>query len=1291
MKRVLMKNSLRFIFGLLFFIFAFSSCSQFIKESEEEQIDVKSISLSSSSLELNAGAIQHLSLSINPSNAQKSIIPKWTFDNSYISLDGNSFGATIKALHEGTTYVKCEIQGISATCLLTINGNIEEIEDKTQYIYSNFSVIEVEPGESKNISVSLFNGSSDDLENFEWSIEDNSVASIDFSRNNCLISAKKNGTTILTAKHPNCAYPYSLIIFSHSDSKLPSYISTLSNVVFVNANEVSSKTIDFNVENPISSFSNNKFTFEDTSDEKSKGCFSFTTVNNQVVITPIKNGLGRFTVHNEECEYDLDILVKVKVSADNVYLSTSTSTLIVDGSDETFSISASVEGYSSGIVDSSLYKWEIDENYKTTKPVNLLCDWYQNENTVSIKGKMNGVFKMKVSHPLSTFSKTVMVVLKNQDGNKIDASMYITTNSNFVSTKVGSEESVVEVRLFGGKNGDENGFVWSVSQNDEIIDVLTSTGVVSSRAAATDIETYAYGTIHIEPKKKGTATIYVGHEKCLYETEILVKVYSADALLSNPITIDWDSTSPYISLVNGKTKDVTVQLNNASISEESKIEWTSSDSSKVSILSSGKNAVLTACGFGQNQTYITIKHPKAINEKRILVLTADTEEELSSMKAIFSQNTYIRLNENKTATLSLETLGFTEEELGQISWTSSNSSVCVIDSFPNGANDHRSVKISGIRAGHSTVKASFENCKDVIFDIVVLSEDESVEVINDPYLTTSKNAIVIPNKNGGTEKLSVVGVNMSDSDLSKTTWNEFSSSLLQVTGNGSICSITAQGFEGKTKVKAKNPKSMNELSFDVKIGSYYEYTDNIFPYIVSDNDTYSGLIGSVKNIGFYVENSDSVGKWNFSITQGNENAEIVSFTDGKQVVCSVNLLKRGQAILKVSNSLTESVTGSKEILLIIADTLEELSESLYMTTEKNVLTLGNDESTTVSISIPNAKTNISNGFHWSSSNDVISIFENGNTAVLTAKKVGTSKITVSNDSCDYPLSIIVTVVDLSDVSINPYIVCDSVVTVKVGDDYREIIADLVGGTKRDFSNFSWNIEKGSDVIEIFGENETCKIKGKKEGTALISISHQKSLLSRNILVICDKKDETNYYISPSESVVYLSLEDEPKTITADLVNGGESDIYDFSWKLSNESEYGIIDIIPAQNSCVIKPLSTGTANIILSHSKSKTSKTIVVTVTQFTSLNFETSYVTVKKGKSIPVNLQVPTSSFETIVKYSSSNQNIMKIGLGSTNNICVVEGISEGNAVLTATLYSKSNNKILGTCQTFVYVEEDE
>ena len=329
-----------------------------------------------------------------------------------------------------------------------------------------------------------------------------------------------------------------------------------------------------------------------------------------------------------------------------------------------------------------------------------------------------------------------------------------------------------------------------------------------------------------------------------------------------------------------------------------------------------------------------------------------------------------------------------------------------------------------------------------------MPEGEEVGVVTSKYLTTTKNAVVISTV-GDTTNLSVTGVNISDSDMaSYTNWQVEDTSIATIVGNGSSAVVTAVS-EGKTRVNVTNAVSENSINIEIKVGALYKWADDFYVYITTEEDTVTMVKGETKTIGAALENSTAKNGFNWSVTG---KSGIIEATGNIAGTCFIEALEAGMTELTIRNT---NADFEKTVLVVVANTPEELADIMYLTTSQNVVTIGETYNETVNVSIANAKTNIIDGYHWSSSDSsIIKVVESGNTAVFYGISQGTAKITVTNDYCDYPLEIIANCVDPILASANPYITCQNIVTLTVGDSATTLTADLVGGTESDYANFT---------------------------------------------------------------------------------------------------------------------------------------------------------------------------------------------------------------------------------------------
>ena len=1259
----------------------FASCSFFssVEESFSEKdynSEITNVTFSVNTLTVNTGESEMLKLTLSPSSNQGKCNVSWEYDDAFISAKTDNFGAIITGKKSGTTYIKAKCNGIVATCLISVISSGDEASENP-YIYSNYSVIQLMPNNTMVVTASLYGGSIADMEDFTWEIKDSSIASIAPSRNNCIIEAHKPGSTQLVARHPNAEYDYSFVVYVYTDKLTETYITTDYNVMTINKNDTASKMLAVDLVNPVNAAYKNGFSWH-FADEASKEIIQLNANLNTAEVIPLKNGIAKIIVKHENSQYDLSIIVRVSTIVKNTYISLSQSTVVLVGSDTPYTVTASLENYD-GVVNPDSFEWDIPVEASS------LAECTHFGNSLRIQGKKNGTFKVKVSHELSEFSRTLLVVLQNQIGSAIDSSMYITTDQNYVQTQVGREPTTVNVRLIGGIAGEddvgENTFSWYIKngRDNGIVEVQEVTGYVkdlNARSAVSSGESCPAKLV-IKPLKAGELTIVVTHPRCLYDTEINVKVYSESALV-NPKTITTQDS--VIRLLNGGTKEITATLRNKDEGDENKIEWSSADSSKVTVSpASGQTTLVTACGSGSSQTYITAHLDGAVSDKKILVLQAATEEELSSMKGIFADSTYLRIAADEVKTLSVEQFGLSSSD--RVTWSSSKSGICMV----NGDSSSpycTSAKVTGISEGSAVITASVGGSSaPVEFNVTVLKAGESSEIFDENvgYLTTNLNALVIE-KEGDSATLNVNGVNISAADMSLyTTWSM--TDVEGVSGEpvfslygspGPSVHLTANK-PGKSSIKVSNKMSMNSLSINAKCGELYEWNDDYIVYITAENDVVNMMNGESKTIGCSLVNTTQTGSFSWSVTEGSDKIEITGLTSG---TCNIKSLQPGQAIITVSNVLAGEIT--KEILVNVANSEEELKGFKYLTTTQNVVSVGESSNVTVNVEIKNSDSNIISGYSWrSSNNDIATVSGSGNIAVVYGKKEGSAKIIVENyEHCSYPLEIIVNVVDPVAAKQDPYISCNNIVTCTVDGELANVVAELIGGTESDNTGFSWSIADSS-VARLNYSNNEAQIKALKEGVTQVMVSHPRASVARSILVICEPKIVTNCYISLTESIIKMSPSDESKTITATLVNGDANDMYDFKWWADS---YDKINMNYTGASCLIEPISSGTVNIHCSHPKAATQKDIVLYISNYSDFAFASKSIEIETGKDTFINMEVPATGVDCEVSYKSSD-NSLCTAFGNSS-VCTLhpgtlpQGYESYTCTITATLQTKSGAK---------------
>jgi hypothetical protein len=652
------------------------------------------------------------------------------------------------------------------------------------------------------------------------------------------------------------------------------------------------------------------------------------------------------------------------------------------------------------------------------------------------------------------------------------------------------------------------------------------------------------------------------------------------------------------------------------------------------------------------------------------------------MKGFYADQTYFRINENGTADLTLNPFGLAASDLPNITWHTDRPGTCIVTAETG---NRLNAIITGIAPGTAVITASLAGCEPCRFQVTVLPEGEDTETILPKYMTTGKNALVLAEP-GAAASLQVTGVNISTAAMTtQTVWQAEDPAVISVAAIGPSAAITALK-QGTTKITVSNPESANTLSIEVKVGALYEWDETAVVYISTEQDVVTMVRGERRTIGAALVNS--TGNFGFSFTVSG--APIITAAGSVSGVCLIEALEAGISEITVRNA--EAVSG-KEILVVVANSPEELRGFPYLSTKQNVVTIGESFTTTVTVTIANAGAPVLAGYHWTSSDpSSIKVVDSGQVAVLYGQKTGTAKITVTNDACTYPLEIIANCVNPVLAANNPYIMSPNIVTLTAGDPAATITADLIGGKPSDYTAFTWSVTDGT-IASCLASNETAQLRALKEGVTRIVISHPKANgIDRTVLVICEPKAVTDCYITTTESIIRMSPSDPAKTITAALVNGKANDLYNFKWWADS---YDIIEMNYTANAAVIKPLASGSVTIHISHPKAAYQKDIIINISQYTEFAFETTARTLTAGTQSFVNMRVPASPVATRVSYTAKTPSggtaSHIVSASGTSAVCVLDPHAEGSAIITASLVAVNTGAVQASCDLLVSVTKAE
>lgn len=1241
-------------------------------------VEVTSLKLDKTKLSLKVGSLEYISIDYKPSNAE--FKPSFSYDETKIEVNSKDNGVVVKGLEEGQTQFTVSCNNKSATCIITITGfeiGYEKIVEP--YIYSNTNILQLSPGLSEKVFVSLYGGSAADINNYTWSVEDSSVCKVDPSGQYGLIKAIAPGYTRIKVSHTKAAYPYYMGVYVFDDPTKATYITTANNIVTMNQDD-GEQTINVSLVNSLETSRESDFNWEIINDNSSETPINFTYNGNKAVITPKKSGYCTLRITHPDAVYPLDILCRVITIVKNVYIEPDTSILTLSGNKEE-KITSKLVNLNPGDYSLNDYQYQIinSEVAEITAAIG---------ETVYLRGKKNGSTKLVISHSKSAYTREVLLISTNQITDAIDASCYITTTNNYIRTKIGNSPSEISISLKGGEDGDEKDFTWTVENypadesTGNVISLETPTGsVFLSRMAQ---QTYSFGNAYVTPVKEGTAIIKVTHPKVLYPLEILVKVLSKDAILEEPLFFKGEGL---VRVLNGESYNYTVSLNGNSKkdSDNSAISW-AIDDNRFNINGNENTCEVNApsMGTGSTVSHLSISHPKVDVSKSVLILTADDEETLMSMKALYTDKNYYNLEIGNTVGILCETVGFDslDEETGDVvpydyslfSWTMDRTGI--IDYSFVDSNDKRYIKITAINSGTVKLKASLDGY-ECIYTITVYPIG-AVQTEPGMYFTTNQN-VVIFNELNIAKQVSITAINMPANMYSDITWT-CNNDVCSVIPNGISATITALK-EGEAVISVDHPQSQNTLKIYIKVGSEYIVQETQVVYISSQDVITMLRDDQPQKLQAVLVNYNGADGEHFAFSIDDTSVAKIS-VQSQSGIAYISPVGSGQAEVTITNPVSQI---NKKVLIVVGNSAEELAGIQYLTTTNNVVSIGEGKNKTISVSVKNAEDIVLDGYSWVSSDyNIADVIPNGSTASIKANSIGTALITVTNTACRYPLQIIVHVVDPIAASAHPYIqLTSSVIVLTVDNTYASLSADLIGGTDDDNALFNW-ASNDSSVCMCYGQNEVGKLKAVGEGTTYVTVSHPKAEYSAQLLVICEKKNQSDCYISVPSSIINMKPTDEATSITATLINGNANDKYNFAWSLD---VYDIIDFQYSANVCTIKPKQSGTATITISHPKADYDQQIIVNVQEYTTFAFPSTNITITQGEVKFLNMQVPNTSVKTHIEYFVKNENICSIA--GTKQVAQITGINKGSTTVTAKLVATNTGAEQASSDLMIYVKE--
>lgn len=1267
-------------------IAAVSSCN-FIKSFVEEAEDVRSVSFDKKMVHVAQGAMDIVSLKIDSRSGQSNVSVSWEYDSQIIAAKCDNYGIVITGIKEGSTVVKAAAGGKTAACTVRVLSIQKPSVLTHPYVYTSQDFVSVTPSQTAKIHASIYGLPHADVNGFSFTIDKPSVASIHTEGNYCFLTGMSEGMAKVTARHNKSPYPYTFLVScTASNTNLP-FITSSDNIITINKDNETQKKFFADMVNPPYPTYKDDFVFsvvDETGTPITDPPVTVTKTAHSATVTAIKEGFCYIKITHPSCTYSCDVICRVTKNINNVYIQPSQSYVTVNGSDAQ-TVTLSLENLDENTIENpDEYEWSFSENAGYYINYNIFGGSENGKgNSIWITGKRNGAAKITVSHKNAPAPKTILVLVRNVVEQAASSKVYITTNQNYIETKVGASSFKINITLHNLDDGSQNDLTWSIlheasdGSKDPVISYENGTGNAISRFARSIIS-MADGYASIAPLKEGKATISITHPKAAYPAKILVNVLPETTVI--PIKLSLSTEKPLVKILNGQTESVTVELSGSGKTEadENAIIWTASDSS-FSVSSSGKTAQISANGSGNAKGTLTVTHAKCDNPLSIALIRADTEDDIKTIKTIYADTASYTIFTDDTVQLSVN--GTNLEDTDRFTWEC-DSGLGTVYTFEQ---HDRIAVVKGLAAGTACIKATLASIQESVNFYIQVKQNGIVDEHKPAYLTTQQNVVTLVQ--GAQKTIQVNPKNIKTAAYKDIKWQNNNPELFDISANDMSCTISAKN-EGQGSITVSHPVSKNQLLINVHIGSEYVHKNTDIAYISTEKDTLLLKTDSGETMFSCVLAHTEYEKTSikdFTFTGLNNDIFTVNYNPLHNY-CLITPKKAGQGLLRISHPQAQY---DKEIVVIVEKSKAELDSIPYISTLQNVVTVIKGETVPVTCSLKNANNYDQNLWSWQSNNSSVCniLTNNGNTALINGIEVGSTKIKISHTQCRYPLEIIVICLDSAVQNSLPWIkLSQNIINLKKNDS-TTISAEMVNVPSAQSASFIWTVNN-PDVALISGRGESCYIKALKKGFTYITCRnmHNPDAYAKTAYLRVEDTVQEECYISTQNKTIKINPTDKTgTTISAQLVNGSPLDIQDFIWWADDNT---LVNLIANTDQCSIIPTGiAGTTTVHVKHPKVLQPLDIIVMLSKYDNFAFaQNSKELCEKTMQI-IPLQVPAVNGTAIIEYESENPNVCAVT--GSNQVCMIAGVAPGYTTVYATL--KNENGIIAKTEMAVIVSKKE
>ena len=677
------------------------------------------------------------------------------------------------------------------------------------------------------------------------------------------------------------------------------------------------------------------------------------------------------------------------------------------------------------------------------------------------------------------------------------------------------------------------------------------------------------------------------------------------------------------------------------------------------------NNILNITALASGQSFITVRHPRAREDARILIHTALTQEELDNRFLVFAEKTHHLIQREQSVTVELITedrpLVYIRDNL-----TFGNSNAAVLE-FQRDAFNPRRFVVRGRAAGEGVISVNYrgQTVERVYFSVV-----ENLNVDLTRRISTESIVGLVR----GQSRDTTVWTNLTTVEEASLVWASSNPALVTVAGNGRTATITATSG-------AVSP-AFNETYVTVTFGGWLrrhilvfvcetqQEVDN-YRAMNMDNQYIRMARGDTVILPMFYAPNRPTGTTMWTDRYGNNVVQFTSLDNGDRV--EVTAINEGVAVLEARNTGRSNPNTDLRIFFEVSNqhiTPPPPDEIRFLTAARTVFAVAPDPRNSVELSVtaigmtPNEIATIDwdLGPGQGRSNNLITVVPNGSRATVRVNGTtqGESTVRAWHPLSSNIIEMRIIVTDDPVIEGVPHIVFEDIVRIGLGQE-RHLTVSLAGVNNFNADLFTVSVDNGNAQVSRTGNLIT--VRGVNPGQSRLTISHPAADFDKQSIIAVTATPDDLIFITTRENFSLIQRGDF-HLLRTELVGFDDVDDGLWTWSIAPGHE-NYIEIHGNGRQAQVRGREIGTARVTVNHAFSVAPLTMHVRVSE---LDINPPFITTGQnivslieGRSINLNVELVNGPPGQNMHFHWENVTPHIMNIHGAGNSAFVQALSPG------------------------------